>query len=178
MHLTPAQNFHHSNQPSQGGTPYLGHTSRTLFSYGDSSSRSGTAEPQGGTPHDSFQPLYPAHGNNHQMMAQMNFRQSTLLQTDHGHDNGSNLHATVARLIAENQRLSNITDQLFASNKTLTEQLSITQDIVGSLKNDFLQFSDKFGSKASKKTAAKNTSNEHLKLKVCNLPSFTDRIEA
>jgi hypothetical protein len=177
MHLTSAQNFHHLNQPSHRGTPYLGHTSKssTPFSYGDSLSRSGTAEPQGGTPHDSFQQLYPAQGNHNQpIMTQTNIWQSGLSQMDYGHDNGSSLHTTVSWLIAENQRLSNMTDELFVTNKRLMEQLRVTQGIVESLKTDFLEFSSKFRSesKSSKKTATKNLSNEHSKLKVRNLLSF------
>ncbi|KAG2052104.1 hypothetical protein BDR06DRAFT_973282 [Suillus hirtellus] len=69
-----------------------------------------------------------------------------------------------------------MTDKLFVTNKTLTEQLRVTQDVVKSLKVDFLEFSSKFGSesKSSKKTATKNSSNEHSKLKSIIHPLFTD----
>ncbi|KAG2066278.1 hypothetical protein BDR04DRAFT_1121307 [Suillus decipiens] len=69
-----------------------------------------------------------------------------------------------------------MTNELFVTNKTLMEQLRVTQDIVESLKTDFLEFSSKFGSesKSSKKTTTKNLSNEHSKLKPIIHPLFAD----
>ncbi|KAG2148210.1 uncharacterized protein EDB93DRAFT_1103864 [Suillus bovinus] len=99
------------------------------------SSHSGMVEPQGDTLHNSFQQLYPVPGNhNQQIAAQMSFQQSSLLPMDHGYDNGSSLHTTIAQLIAENQQLSNMTDELFVTKKILTEQLRVTKDVVESLK--------------------------------------------
>ncbi|OJA15042.1 hypothetical protein AZE42_13069, partial [Rhizopogon vesiculosus] len=129
--LGPVQNYNEPNPSSHAGTPYLGHSSHTPFSHSSGSSRSQSLAPHGGTqsPHEDYQPLYSALGHNHQMTAHASFRNSALLQMEQGYDPRDSSHATVGKLVAEVQRLSIATNQLFvalrdlvASNEKLTIQ--------------------------------------------------------
>lgn len=173
--LGPVQNYDESNQSSHAGSPYLGHSSYTSLSHSSGSSRSQSLAPHGGiqSPHDDYQPLYSALGHNHQMMAHTSFRNSALLQMEQGYDPRDSSHATVGQLVAEVQRLSITTNQLFvtsqdlvASNKKLTIQVQAADEAIENIKQDLLELSDQTKSLKKPQAATKNISNEHPKLKV------------
>jgi hypothetical protein len=161
----------HQFNNNSNGTPYYGHNPRLPFSYSDSSLRAQSAAPRvGGTPHGGYQPLFSVPNQREQPAHQYQQGYSD------GPDQPSGLNATIARLLADVQRLSEsmdqqhiINNQLLTSNQQLensNQQLvESNQQLTMCVKAiELLQTESK--NMGKKKAGSKNVSNEHSLLKV------------